>query len=173
MSKIWLVADWHLGHAKSLTWTKEDGSLCRPFESIERYHDILIHKHNSLVSDEDRVYVLGDAVIKKYALSLIREFRGKKTLIAGNHDIFETKEYLDAGFKNVRGVRVLTEHNAVLSHIPLHPDSLVNRHCGQMINYHGHLHSDVVTLSCGKIDDRYRCVSVEQTDYFPVLLSSQ
>jgi calcineurin-like phosphoesterase family protein len=174
MSRIWLVADWHLGHDKSLTWEHDDGTRCRPFDTIGEYHNILIENHNALVSDDDRVYVLGDAVIKKSALSLVREFKGKKTLISGNHDIFSTKEYLAAGFKNVRGVRVLTEYSAILSHIPIHPDSLTNRKLGQMINYHGHLHSFQVELCTDHIvDDRYRCVSVEQTNYCPVLLLKQ
>ena len=168
---IWVVGDWHLGHDKSLTWLDSDGNRCRPFDSIELYHETLIKNHNQLVRPEDRVYVLGDAVIKKYALSLVREFNGKKTLIAGNHDIFDTKEYLSAGFKNVRGVRVLTEHSVILSHIPLHPDSLYNNHCGQMTNYHGHLHGErVINTGREDYDFRYKCVSVEQTDYSPCCL---
>jgi calcineurin-like phosphoesterase family protein len=168
---IWLNADLHLGHDKSLTWENDDGTRCRPFDTIGGYHETVIKNHNLVVKPEDRVYFLGDAVIKKYALDLIREFNGKKTLIAGNHDIFDTKEYLAAGFKNVRGVRVLTEYSVILSHIPVHPDSLINGKVGQMTNYHGHLHGGIVQLRDGYPDLRYRCVSVEHTNYHPYLLT--
>jgi calcineurin-like phosphoesterase family protein len=65
----------------------------------------------------------------------------------------------------------------ILSHIPLHPDSL-----GRFgVNVHGHLHSDRVmktgqSIAFGngaftphEIDTRYHCVCVEQTDFAPIL----
>jgi calcineurin-like phosphoesterase family protein len=175
VSKIWVVADWHLGQDNMLTWVNEDGTKCRPFDSLDVYHETIIRLHNELVMPEDKVYVLGDAVIKKPVLQLVREFNGKKTLVSGNHDIFSTKEYLAAGFKNVRGIKVLTEHAATLSHIPLHPDSLNNRKCGQMINIHGHTHGYRVQKEVGGVlryidDNRYKCVSMEQTEYKPRLI---
>jgi calcineurin-like phosphoesterase family protein len=167
-NKIWVVADWHLGHDKSLTWLNEQGLQYRPFPDIDTYHKELIQRHNALVQPEDKVYVLGDAAIKKPALSLVREFVGKKTLVLGNHDIFDTKDYLTAGFKNCRGVRVLPEFDCVLSHIPIHKDSLYIRKT-EFINVHGHLHDNRVRCS-GIIDARYICVSVDQTNFAPVNL---
>jgi calcineurin-like phosphoesterase family protein len=59
----------------------------------------------------------------------------------------------------------------ILSHIPLHPESL-----GRFgVNIHGHTHSNRVmqTGFNGKqtdiIDTRYHCVCVEQTDFRPIL----
>jgi calcineurin-like phosphoesterase family protein len=65
----------------------------------------------------------------------------------------------------------------ILSHIPLHPESL-----GRFgVNIHGHLHANrvmkmrgvnVVTgkvLYSDEIDVRYHCVGVEQTDFAPIL----
>jgi hypothetical protein len=65
----------------------------------------------------------------------------------------------------------------ILSHIPLHEASM-----GRFgVNIHGHLHSARVkkargidaktgaTLYSDKIDTRYHCVCVEQTDYTPIL----
>jgi calcineurin-like phosphoesterase family protein len=65
----------------------------------------------------------------------------------------------------------------ILSHIPLHNDSL-----GRFgVNIHGHLHANRVKKARGvdaktgailysdKPDVRYHCVCVEQTDYTPIL----
>jgi len=59
----------------------------------------------------------------------------------------------------------------ILSHIPLHPDSLSRFGT----NIHGHTHQRRVMLApAGKygvpiIDNRYHCVCVEQTDFRPIL----
>jgi calcineurin-like phosphoesterase family protein len=52
----------------------------------------------------------------------------------------------------------------ILSHIPIHEDSL-----GRFgVNIHGHLHANRV-MKDGAVDVRYHCVCVEQTDFAPVL----
>jgi calcineurin-like phosphoesterase family protein len=52
----------------------------------------------------------------------------------------------------------------ILSHIPLHPESL-----GRFgTNIHGHTHANRMMID-GKIDPRYHCVCVEQTDFRPIL----
>jgi calcineurin-like phosphoesterase family protein len=62
----------------------------------------------------------------------------------------------------------------ILSHIPLHSDSL-----GRFgVNIHGHTHSNRVMIKTRwgntdhydeTIDVRYHCVCVEQTDFAPIL----
>jgi calcineurin-like phosphoesterase family protein len=56
----------------------------------------------------------------------------------------------------------------ILSHIPLHPESL-----GRFgVNIHGHTHANRVMfrkMSEEVIDPRYHCVCVEQTDFRPIL----
>jgi len=52
----------------------------------------------------------------------------------------------------------------ILSHIPIHEESL-----GRFgTNIHGHLHANRV-MKDSKIDTRYHCVCVEQTDFAPIL----
>ena len=55
----------------------------------------------------------------------------------------------------------------ILSHIPLHIDS----HGRFGLNIHGHLH-DKRVMTDGKVDVRYHCVCVEQTDYRPISLDT-
>jgi calcineurin-like phosphoesterase family protein len=56
----------------------------------------------------------------------------------------------------------------ILSHIPIHSDSL-----GRFgTNIHGHLHANRVKAEVWgeyEIDTRYHCVCVEQTDFRPIL----
>jgi calcineurin-like phosphoesterase family protein len=55
-------------------------------------------------------------------------------------------------------------NNMILSHVPVHPES-----SGRFrANIHGHLHQRRV-LKDGEIDPFYFNVSVEQTDFRPIL----
>ena len=59
------------------------------------------------------------------------------------------------------------KHNLIFSHIPLHPDSLSSR---DWVNIHGHTHEGYVRNDQGWEDKRYKCVSVEHTEYKPLLI---
>ena len=108
------------------------------------------------------VYVLGDVAINRRFLPLVEKLNGKKILIKGNHDVFKIGEYLKY-FHDVRGSHLLD--GMILSHIPIHPDSLAR--FGK--NVHGHLHSNRVMLN-DEIDPRYFCVSVEHINFRPMPL---
>lgn len=166
MSNIFFISDTHFGHANTTNgrFTWPDGTKLRPFDSVEEMDEAMVENWNAVVRDCDKVYHLGDVVIKQKNLEIIRRLRGKKRLIRGNHDIFKTAKYVDVGFKEVYGVRVLED--CVLSHIPLHPDSITERFG---VNVHGHLHANRVHLNGrGDIDPRYVSVCVEQIDYAPL-----
>lgn len=171
MTNIWVASDHHFGHNNILRFTDKNGELIRGkiFKHIEEHDQNIIKWHNELVSPEDHVYFLGDVVINKRFLWLIRTMNGHKRLVRGNHDIFRTRMYLESGFDEIYGVRVFPktkEGSFIFSHIPLHPESLKSRN---WINVHGHLHNSVV-MKDGKPDPQYMCVSLEQTGYKPVLL---
>jgi calcineurin-like phosphoesterase family protein len=79
---LWLVADWHLG-------TDEFDIRQRPFTSPQEHVEFLTTKHNSVVSPDDEVLVVGDVVdnkAHKTYLNCVSEFNGRKRLIRGNHD---------------------------------------------------------------------------------------
>jgi len=60
----------------------------RPFSGIEEMDAALIRLWNERVTEEDEVYILGDfAYHNGYAASwYLRQLKGRKHLIAGNHD---------------------------------------------------------------------------------------
>jgi calcineurin-like phosphoesterase family protein len=173
MSRIFVVADHHLGHGNIIKFTKDNGEVARPhplenrpFKNIHEHDELLIRLHNEIVTPEDHVYFLGDVVISKQLLPLVTRMMGKKRLVRGNHDICDTKLYIDVGFKEIYGVRVFHREGFILSHYPLHPKSIKKG----WINVHGHTHSNIVRLENGLPDERYRCVSVEHTGCKPIFL---
>ena len=165
MSNRFVISDHHLGHENSWKLFKlADGSPLRPFTSTEEMNEAMIERHNAVVRPQDSVYFLGDVVINKRYLELVKRMNGKKRLIRGNHDIFKDNDYRDVGFEQIHGVRVFVD-KFIFSHIPLHPDCVTDRF---KINCHGHLHSNRVLKTDGTIDPRYICVCVEQVNYTPV-----
>ena len=172
MSNTWFVSDTHFGHANIIKFTKDDGSLLRPFDTIEEMDELMVSNWNKVVGVYDRVYHLGDVVINKKALPILDRLNGKKVLIKGNHDIFQLKHYTPY-FEDIRAYKVMPKHGIICSHIPIHPDSLAR----WKLNIHGHLHGNRVMREVfgtfGKEeeeDDKYRSVCVEQIDYTPISL---
>lgn len=168
MPDIFLIADLHFSQEGACKWLNSDGTKMRPFESAFEMDEVLIANWNKVVSPSDKVYVLGDVAMKKSAVSLIGQCNGKKVLVKGNHDIYKLSDYTPY-FYDIRGSHKLD--NFILTHIPLHPDSLA-RWCGG--NIHGHLHSGNVDYIDwhreygDTVDPRYFCVSVEQINYTPI-----
>jgi calcineurin-like phosphoesterase family protein len=167
-----VISDHHLGHTNSWEkFTLSDGSPLRPFTSTEEMNETMIERHNAKVKEQDTVYFLGDVVINKKYLELVKRMNGRKILVRGNHDIFKDEDYREVGFQQIHGVRVFVD-KFILSHIPLHPDCVSERF---RVNVHGHLHANEV-MSWQVIDEdivykpdpRYLCVCVEQTDFTPL-----
>lgn len=149
---IFLIADTHFHHRKII----EFEAVNRPFLTIEEHDEELVRRWNETVCQQDKVYVLGDfAFGHKNKAAIAFRLNGRKTLIGGNHDLFDTSEYLKH-FKNVRGCRVIDK--VVLTHIPVHPGQFARFR----LNVHGHLHSSALD------DPRYVCVSAEMTGLRPV-----
>lgn len=164
MAQTWFISDLHLGHVKMLTFTNEDGSKLRPWTDSGQMAIDLVERWNALVSDGDRVFVVGDVSWNRTSLHLIRACRGKKILVAGNHDQFKASTYLEF-FDDVRGVAELDGLGWVVTHIPIHPSCLEHR---WRVNIHGHTHAKRVPNSLGTSDNRYFNVSVEAIDYAPI-----
>jgi calcineurin-like phosphoesterase family protein len=136
--------------------------------------EAMVERWNERVGKNDKVYHLGDVVINRKSLGIMRRLNGDKVLIRGNHDIFRDDEYRQH-FRELRAYHVM--NGMILSHIPLHEASL-----GRFgTNIHGHLHANRVMRAKGvdartgevlygnEIDTRYFCCCVEQTDFAPIL----
>jgi calcineurin-like phosphoesterase family protein len=175
MPAVFLVSDTHFGHAGVCRFVRNDGvTKLRPWDDPAEMDEFMIAAWNERVRPNDKVYHLGDVVINRKSLVTLARLNGDKVLIRGNHDIFRDDEYRQY-FRELRAYHVM--NGMILSHIPLHPESL-----GRFgVNIHGHLHANrvmkprgvnVVTgkvLYSDEIDLRYHCVCVEQTDFAPIL----
>jgi calcineurin-like phosphoesterase family protein len=166
MPSVFLVSDTHFGHMGVCKFTRNDGvTKLRPWDSPEEMDEAMIAKWNAKVKPTDKVYHLGDVVINRRALPTLARLNGDKVLIRGNHDIFRDDEYR-MYFRELRAYHVM--NGMILSHIPIHSDSL-----GRFgTNIHGHLHANRVMAEVWgeyKVDPRYHCVCVEQTDFAPIL----
>lgn len=163
MSRTWVTADPHFGHANICKFTNYDGSKMRPWDDVTEMDEALIANWNEVVNPEDRVYLLGDVTFtSKNMLEYIPRLKGRICLVPGNHDPTKIRKYVHV-FDDVRGY--VQRKGWIMSHIPIHPASLSR----WKVNIHGHLHNNVVMLG-DKPDSRYECVSVEHNNYYPILL---
>lgn len=166
----WVMADPHFGHANILKFFRRDGvTPLRPYKTVEEMDETLIRNWNETVSDHDRVYLLGDVAFHPRVFHrIIPRLKGRVVLVPGNHEPLKMHKYAGL-FDDVRGYVI--KKGFIMSHIPIHEGSLSR----WKLNIHGHLHADTVKdMFAGHFlesdDKRYRCVSVEQTDYRPILL---
>lgn len=178
MSKdIWVLSDTHFNHTNILGFTDQSGEKIRGsrFSSVEEMDEEMVQKWNSVVKEGDKVYHLGDVYFgsQQRADEILSRLNGKKRLIVGNHDcIYGKGNVLQKHFQKIYLWRVFKEFGLLLSHVPVHPDSIK----GGGINVHGHIHERKVLITDGcegcspntRVDERYRCVSVEHTNYTPV-----
>lgn len=112
---IFYIADTHFGHENILHMDS------RPFPSIEAMDKALIENWNSRISDNDTVYVLGDAFFGKEtrSIEIMEQLRGHKHLIQGNHD--KVNGLLGTHWKSIKSYDEIQDNNrlVVLSHYPI------------------------------------------------------
>lgn len=168
MSKTWFISDTHFGHKNIIKFVDYSGNRLRPFSSVEEHDETIIENHNTLVSDRDRVYVMGDVAIGRRDIQTVGRLRGRKKLIKGNHDIFKLSDYAPF-FEDIASCRIYPDQGVIVSHFPVHPGQLEHRF---KVNWHGHLHANLV-MGTGeyhkmKPDPRYFNICLEHTEFKPV-----
>ncbi len=131
---IFYIADMHLGHRNILRFDN------RPFETVEEMEETIIHNWNGRVTEEDIVYVLGDAFWKseKDSVRLIQRLNGHKHLIQGNHDRVHGR--LRFYWESIEHYAEIKDGNTliILSHYPIL--FYRNQHFGAVMLY-GHVHN--------------------------------
>lgn len=166
MGKIFVISDTHFSHGNIIKFCN------RPFSDIYDMNETLLKNWNAVVSNQDKVYHLGDVYMndtsKEYMNDFLGRLNGKKRLILGNHDSGKDP-LLQKHFQKIDVWRMFTEYNILLTHVPVHPSTLKEgRFTGQgkkqakMINVHGHIHTNKSPIG------PYKCVCVEQVDYMPI-----
>ena len=174
MACLFFTSDTHFSHTN--TWAKYkdlDGSPLRPFTSTPEMDELMIARWNETVRPQDHIYHLGDVSMMRPRLirGILARLNGHKRLVRGNHDIFHTREYMEHGFEEIYGVRVL--ENLIFTHIPIHARSM-----GRFAaNVHGHIHTGPdLTPALGLAQNNtvlmmpYINITVEHTLYRPLSL---
>jgi calcineurin-like phosphoesterase family protein len=165
MTNTFLISDLHLKHKKIVEFTrnepyrpvKTDVPL-RPWDVLEDHDREIIERWNSVVREQDEVWVLGDVTLGKGGLELVDKLNGHKYLVPGNHDE-QPAETLLKHFEKVRAIKEFQNRGWVCTHIPIHPSQVDFR---WKINVHGHLHDNVIN------DPRYINVGAEQVNFTPI-----
>ncbi|MDE6028754.1 MAG: metallophosphoesterase family protein [Clostridiales bacterium] len=85
---IYFTSDLHLGHKNCIEFCS------RPFGSVEEMDEALIANWNERVCAGDTVYIVGDLVWESSdPIKYLSRLKGKKILVAGNHDYKWLKRY--------------------------------------------------------------------------------
>ena len=128
------ISDTHFGHKNIIKFDN------RPFDSVEDMGETMIDRWNSVVGDDDTVYILGDFSWYKEekTLEILSRLYGRKVLIKGNHDrispkvakMFEKRcEYLEINDGKER---------VIMSHYPM---PFWNGQFRDTVHLFGHVHN--------------------------------
>lgn len=133
---FYFTADTHFGHANVVR-------MCsRPFPDVDAMDEGLIAAWNERVKGNDTVFIVGDMFLHcDDPLRILRQLKGKKRLIVGNHDgSWMSKVNLGQYFVSVDNYLEITDgHRALtLCHYPL----LSWKHAMRSYMIHGHIHAN-------------------------------
>lgn len=131
------IADLHFGHSAVIYHSR------RPFGSIEEMDKTLINNWNVAVREDDNVYILGDFCYKsgKPASEYLKQLKGNKYLILGNHDSAKSASIIYDGVIWARPYAEIKDggQKIVLSHYPM---AEWNGFFHGSIHLYGHIHNN-------------------------------
>lgn len=134
---IYFTADSHFCHGNIIKHCN------RPFSTVDEMNEALIQNWNNKVNGNDTVYILGDMFFRcKIPDGILGRLKGKKKLIAGNHDSsWMTKTDASKYFVSVDNYMEVSVEDKliVLCHYPLLSWKHNNRSNSYMV--HGHIHN--------------------------------
>lgn len=131
------IADTHFGHENILRMSN------RPFKTIAEMDKTIIDNWNNRVNDGDDVYILGDFSYKcKDPLLYLKQLKGHKHLIVGNHDNKLIKnpeskklfvEIVDMKMVNDNGTQIVCCHYPLVEW---------NGYYRNVLHFYGHIHNN-------------------------------
>jgi len=130
------IADLHFGFERVLVIDKLD------VESAEKRNKLVIARWNSVVADDDDVYIAGDIMwetaTQDKAFEIVKKLKGRKHLAVGNHDKMTSDEFKKC-FVSIEGFYDIIDNGrpVFVSHYPImfYP----HQHRGGYMIY-GHVH---------------------------------
>lgn len=85
---IYFISDTHFNHSKEFLY------IPRGFTSVLEHNEGIIERWNSVVNDDDDVYLLGDCMLENNdsGMECMKRLNGKIHIIFGNHDSIARQE---------------------------------------------------------------------------------
>ena len=79
---IFITSDWHFCHNKEFLYVP------RGFNNEYDMNNAIINNHNSIITQDDDIYCLGDVMLSngEIGLECLKQLNGKIHIIIGNHD---------------------------------------------------------------------------------------
>ena len=135
MGRIFYIADWHHSHVNSIRFDN------RPYNNVYEMNEDLIRRWNSVVSNDDTVYILGDMFWcnVSQALPVLDQLNGKKILVKGNHDRCNDSRFRSKFEKIVDYLEIEDNgRRVVLCHYPI---PCFKNHFYGWYHLYGHVHT--------------------------------
>lgn len=146
----YLIADTHFDDERIIKYEN------RPFKDVSEMNELIITQWNEIISDNDSIYLLGDIGNENY----IKQLKGMKYLVKGNHDTKPNEDYRKAGFVEVYDHPIIIKNFWILSHEPMY----VNENM-PYANIFGHVHNSPQYKTLSK---HHYCISIERINYKPI-----
>lgn len=133
------------------------------FNEILSLHDkMLIDNWNSVVTSDDVVWFLGDFCFggKENITNYLKQLKGHKKLIRGNHDRQSDEIYRAAGFEYVSSYPIILKKFFILSHAPFE----YMQTTAPYFYIYGHVHSSPAHQTWSSVSC---CACVERHEFKP------
>lgn len=143
---VWFCSDWHFNHDKEFIWKD------RGFNSVDEMNEEIVKRHNSVVAEDDDVYVLGDLCMSENIeanKAFIERLNGNIHIVLGNHDTPKRIKMYES-CKNVFEIcgyatlRKYKKYSFYISHFPTNTGNYDDDGRGLkgcIINLCGHIHT--------------------------------
>lgn len=167
----WFIGDCHFFHENVI---KFGG---RPFKDIEEMNSSIIKNWNRVVKPKDEIYVLGDFSFgnRFETEEILKQLKGKKYLLKGNHDEATTSKNCAKYFVWIKDYHEIKENGNlwVLSHYPYHS---WNKRAFGAIHVHAHSHKGADLFMVGdpwmgddpSVYNRFICCSSDSINHTPI-----
>lgn len=140
---IYLTSDWHINHDKEFIYEK------RGFSNVNEMNDKIIENYNSIITNQDTVYMLGDLCLgtldKLKESNYLENLNGNIKFIIGNHDSDEKINY----YKQIKNIEIIgyatylkyKKYRFYLSHYPTITSYADDKKLkSKVLNLYGHTH---------------------------------
>ena len=166
---IYVCSDTHFNHANILKYEPTS----RPFETVEEMNNTIIKNWNSVVTEEDTVYVCGDMFMGPLDKinKILDQLNGKIILVRGNHDTKNRLEYFKEYGIEVKDIDYISYKGRffILCHFPIASEEFINmvrKDNSEVVVLYGHVHSNAPT---GYVDGTYH-VGMDTNNLTPISL---